>query len=77
MVKLAEIADRIFDHSTQSQVMTTNNPNSEPPTNSQQPAVDVSEERLANMEKKLGELTTTVKNIQISLKTSTDTSEHR
>jgi hypothetical protein len=42
LAKLAEIADLIFYRSTQSQVMATNDPRSEPRTTSQQPAVDVS-----------------------------------
>jgi hypothetical protein len=77
LTKLAEIADRIRDHSTQSQVMATDNPRSEPPTFFQQPTVNFSEERLANVEKQLKELATTVKIIQTSLKTSTNTNERR
>jgi hypothetical protein len=77
LTKLAEIADWILDHSTQSQVMTTNNSRIKPPTSSQQPAVDFcSEKRLANVEKQLSELATAVKSIKTSLKT-TNTSERR
>jgi hypothetical protein len=58
LTKLAEIADRILDHSAQTQVIATVNPRNEPPTSSQQPTVDFSEEKLANAEKQLSNLTT-------------------
>jgi hypothetical protein len=74
--ELAEIAGGILDHSTHSQVMATDNPRSELPTSSQQPIVDFSEERLANVEKQLSEHASVVKSIQTSLKTS-NTSELR
>jgi hypothetical protein len=61
LTRLAEVADRILDHSTQSQVMATNNPRSELRTSSQQLGVDFSEKRLANVEKQFSELATTVK----------------
>jgi hypothetical protein len=77
LTKLAEIADRILDHSTQSQVMAMGNPCSESITSSRHHVVDFSEERLANVEKQLSELATMVKSIQTSLKTSANTSERR
>jgi hypothetical protein len=39
LTKLADIADRILDHSAQSQVMATHNPRSEPSAFSQQAAL--------------------------------------
>jgi hypothetical protein len=54
LTKLAEISDRILDHSTQSQVTAANNPRSNSPTSSQHPTVDFSTEtRIANVKKKI------------------------
>jgi hypothetical protein len=79
LTRLAEIADRILDYSTQSQVMAANSPRSELRTSSQQPGLNFSEGRLtiANVEKQLSELSTTVKSIQTSMKTLANTSESR
>jgi hypothetical protein len=57
--------------------MATNSPSRRPPTPYEQSTADFSEEILPNMAKQLSELATSVKSIQISLKTSTNTSEHR
>jgi hypothetical protein len=80
LTKLAVIADRILHHSMQSHIMTSNNPRSEPHNSSQQPGDDFLEERLANVQKQLSELATTVKSvmsIQTSLKTFVNISERR
>jgi hypothetical protein len=75
--KLVEITDRIFGHSRQSQVIATNDRCSEPPVSSQTPTFDFTEESLANVEKQIREFSTTVKNIQNSLKTPANTNERR
>jgi hypothetical protein len=51
LTKVVEIAERHLDQSMQSKAMSTDNSRSEPPTLSQQPAVDSSEEGIVNVRK--------------------------